>query len=69
MLEQAQMQFGKISKGPAQERRSGSSLLTDSGRLELLNLAAVSALIAGPAAPSFNSAARAAAELEQSILL
>jgi tetratricopeptide (TPR) repeat protein len=63
------MHFGKITGEPARERRKGSTLLADTGRLELLNLAAATALVAAPAAPAFNSAARAASELEQAILL
>ncbi|WP_158912943.1 hypothetical protein [Caulobacter sp. S45] len=62
------MHFGKITRGPVHERRT-SSLLSDSGRLELLNIAAVTALVSTPAGVAFNSEARAAVELEQAILL
>jgi hypothetical protein len=63
------MHFGKITGEPPRDRRKGATLLADSGRLELLNLSAASALVAGPTAPAYNSAARAAVELEQAILM
>ena len=62
------MSFGKIAGPPSRERRRGS-LLVESGRLELLDLAAVKQLLQGLSTPPLAAEARAAQALEQATLL